>query len=131
MSDGSARTWPLVHAFRALFAVLALVSQLTLGALVPASGDGSDARLRSVAVLCGSAARGSAAPAAPGHRHPDRAACTTELALELPAVILMPAPALPAPVPAMASHDVLLPPARAPPAAFAWALHARAPPFLA
>lgn len=128
MPDRLVPAWPSVAVIRALLAMLALVSQLTLGGLVPASdGSGADARLQQVAVLCG-AATGHAAP---DRRHSGRAACTTELALELPAVILMPAPALPAPVPAMASRDVLLPPARAPPAAFGWALHARAPPFLA
>ena len=128
MPDRLVPAWPSVAVIRALLAILALVSQLTLGGLVPASrGSSADARLQQVAVLCG-AATGHAAP---DRRHSGRAACTTELALELPAVILMPAPALPAPVLALVARDVLLPPARAPPVAFAWALHARAPPFLA
>ena len=116
---------------RAVLATMALVSQLLLGSLVlPDEATGAAARLRSVAVLCTSAA---AVPQAPGqHRnHPgETATCPLELALALPAVILLAAVVLPVLVTSPATTPFTMPPARGPPAAHAWALHARAPPHL-
>ncbi len=116
---------------RAVLATLALVSQLVLGSLVlPDEATGAAARLRSVAVLCTSAA---AVPQAPGHHrhHPGGpAACPLELALALPAVILLAAVVLPVLATSPAATPFAMPPARGPPASFAWALHARAPPHL-
>ena len=114
---------------RAMLAMVALVSQLVLGSLVlPDEAAGAAAQLRSVAVLCS----GAAAPQAPAHhRHHPGAPATCpplEIALALPAVILPAAIVLPLLATSSATGPFALPPARGPPAASAWALHARAPP---
>ena len=115
---------------RAVLAMAALVSQLVLGSLVlPDEATGATAQLGSVAVLCTSAA----VPQAPAHHrhHPGvPATCPLEIALALPAVILPAAVVLPLPATSSATGPFTLPPARGPPAASAWALHARAPPHL-
>ncbi len=131
MSPGSARIRLSMPLMRAVLATVALVSQLLLGSLVlPDESTGAAARLRSVAVLCTSTA---AATQAPGHHrhHPGApATCPLELALALPAVILLAAVVLPVLATAPATAPFAVPPARGPPAASAWALHARAPPHL-
>ncbi len=130
MSPGSARIWPSMLLLRAVLAAVALVSQLLLGSLVLPDEAAAEAtaQLRSVAALCTSL---PAAPATPTHHrhHPvEPAVCPLEMATGLLAVILMPGIVLPPPSTSNGTRLFVLPAARAPPAAVAWALHARAPP---
>ncbi len=114
---------PLV---RALLAMMALVSQITLGGIV--LPDEAAARLHAVAAFCTGTTRTPDTPAR-HQRHPnDAATCPLERALELPAVILMPALVLVSLMVRSGTTLFALPPARGPPAALAWALHARGPP---
>ncbi|WP_419729473.1 hypothetical protein [Lichenicola sp.] len=120
-----------VPLLRALFAVVALVGQLAVSSLV--LPDRSDAaalsRVDAATVLCMS---GTTTQTPPAHRHhPLHAARPLDLALELPAVILLPGSGLPPPRLPIGGERILLPPARAPPAATAWAWRARDPPDLA
>ena len=118
-------TPPRMTLLRAVFAVVALVSQMVLGSLVlPPAQARAAATLDDAIVLCGS-------PAPHQHRHPDSGTTRPlDLALELPAVIPLPPVALP-PVPRSAVAAMALPPARAPPARADRAAHARDPPRLA
>ena len=117
---------------RSVLAAVALVSQLLLGSLVlpDDAAAGAAARLRAVVVLCSSRPTVPAAPVRHRHLPVDPAACPLELALELPAVILMPTVTVPSPAVSARSTSFTLPAARAPPVAVAWARHARAPPRL-
>ncbi len=130
MSPGFARIRLSVPFMRAVLAAVALVSQLVLGSLVLPDASTGAARLRSVAVLCTGAAAATQAPAHHRHLPGEAAACPLEIALELPAVILLAAVALPLLATRPAATPFILPPARGPPASLAWALHARAPPRL-
>lgn len=121
---------------RALFAVVALVGQLAVGSLVlPDRSDAASlAGIETTMVLCGNSAatRMTDGRATPAHRnHPLQAGRALDLALELPAVILLPASFLPPPRLVAGSGIAALPPARAPPTTAAWAWRARGPPVLA
>ena len=117
-----------------LAALLALVSQLALGAMVlpdPASPD-QLAALDAVSILCTglpSSDNGGTAP----HRHhaADLALCPLTVTLALPAVILTPSPALPPPPSVLAFRTRERPPGRGPPLPTARVGAPRAPPFLA
>ncbi len=117
---------------RGVLAAVALVSQLLLGSLVlpDDATAGAAARLRAVVVLCSSH---PTAPDPPVHHHRpvDPAACPLEIALELPAVILMPAVTVPLSAMSARPAPFSLPAARAPPVAVTRVRHARAPPRLA
>ena len=112
-----------------ILVVLALVSQVALGAVVLPDEAGGAAQavaaLEAVAVYCD-----SSAPAVPGqepaHRHqgPERAICPLSVALALPAVILTAGPDLPRPARRVVERVELPPAARAPPPP----LHARPQP---
>lgn len=124
-----------VPALRAVFAIVALISQLMLGSLV--LPDRADARpldaLRAAIVLCKS---GPIARMALRHHHhqehpTQETSCPLSVTLELPAVILLPTVVAPPPVLLDGSRMMTLPPARAPPTAVVWALRARGPPDLA
>lgn len=122
-----------VPALRAVLAIVALISQIVLGSLV--LPDQADARplvaLQAAMMLCKS---GSSARMASSHhqQHPAReTSCTLDMALELPAVILLPVFIMPARFLPTGGRMMTLPPARAPPAAKVWALYARGPPTLA
>ena len=129
MSPGSARIQPLMPLLRAMLAILALVSQLASGSVSPADST-KTAQFRAIAAFCD----GSPGPTTPTHRRHrpnDVAAFPLEAALELPAVILMPAAALPRPQETGRGWLFVLPPQRGPPGTIAWARYARGPPFLA
>lgn len=130
MSSAPARAWPLLPLLRAVLAVVALASQLALGSLAPPDRTARDAvaRLGDAMVLCGGVA---SPPAAPAHPHHPWAARPLALALELPAVMLLPGVFVSAPVLHAMLRRLLPPPARAPPVPPAWAFHARGPPPLA
>jgi hypothetical protein len=116
-----------------LVAILALISQLALGAVVlPDISPASElAALAAATVDC--------APAAPADKQlppaprPDsgQALCPLSVALALPAVILLPAPVLPPPVLMLSVRGTDLPQARAPPSAFRYAPYPTGPPVLA
>ncbi len=118
---------------RSVLAAVALVSQLLLGslALPDDAAAGAAAQLRAVVVLCSSRPTAPAAPLHHRHHPIDPAACPLEIALELPAVILMPTVTVPSPAVSARPTPFILPAARAPPVSVAWAQHARAPPKLA
>ena len=99
-----------------LAAILALVSQLALGSVVlpDRAPAGELAALAAATIDCAPASGDKGAPPAPRHEG-DRALCPLSIALALPAVILLPAPALPAPVAMQAVRGTPLPPVRAPP----------------
>lgn len=133
MSPGSSRIRLSMPLIRALFAIVALVSQLALGSLV--LPDQAAARsivdVRSATVLCKSSPPGLKLPSHQ-ERHPTQeTVCLLDGALELPAVILIPAVILPPLRLPTAGRLIGLPPARAPPSAVRWAQRARGPPNLA
>ncbi len=102
-----------------LLAVLALFSQLTLGAVIlpdeAAAQAQSVAALDALSVICSST--NPSTPARPHHRHsPDCAVCPLCTALAMQAVVLVSGPDLPAPSSRLADRATLPPPARAPPA---------------
>jgi hypothetical protein len=103
-----------------LLAVLALVSQLALGAIVlpdvAEAQEQSVAALDAISVLCQ-----SPTPAlpdrAPAHHHcPDCALCPLCVALAMQGVVLASGPEMPPPSCQSVSRVALPPPARAPPA---------------
>jgi hypothetical protein len=117
-----------------LLAILALVGQLALGAMVmPADAAAvaqSVAELDAASILC----VGTPPPVhAPPHRHHaiDCALCPLCAAMATHGVILSAAPSLPAPPAAIAARAALPPPARAPPAQPRRAALPRGPPILA
>lgn len=118
---------------RAVFAIVALISQIVLGSLVipdRAAARPMDA-LHAALVLCRSGSPVTDAP--PHHRpqHPVRdASCPLDVALELPAVILTPAIIVPSARLPTGRRIIALPPARAPPTTMIWTLRARGPPNL-
>lgn len=118
-----------------LLAVLALVSQLALGAVVlpdPASAqEQSVAALDALSILCN-----SASPTAPGegprHHRQDRdcVPCPLAVSLALPAAVLASGPELPPPSSQLADSVSLPPPARGPPAQPRQTPPSRGPPVL-
>jgi hypothetical protein len=113
-----------------LAAMLALVSQLALGAMVLPDIVQSDlAALDAAAVLCGTPAPGGHAPA-PRHQAPDCALPSLAVALALPAVILGAAPGLPPRRAAAVGEAGRIEAPRTPPQHFASAGLPRGPPPL-
>lgn len=118
--------------FGLLLAILALVSQLALGAMVlPDQATAADrTTLDAVAVLCRGGTPAPHRPTAPHHTS-DHALCPLSVALALPAVALTPG----APVPPPSSTRLIpawaRPAATGPPAALSSARFARGPPVLA
>jgi len=113
-----------------LLAVVALVSQLALGAVV--AEDVSPAALLAlddVSLLCS----GAAPDQAPAHRHQsaDFSLCPLSVALALPAVVPVPAPVFPAPRAVLVVRQDERPPGRGPPPRTARVGAPRAPPFIA
>lgn len=117
-----------------LLALLALVSQLALGAVVlpdaASAQDQSVAALEALSVLCDSSKPNP--PGQPGHRQhdPDRALCPLAVALALPVFVLAAGPELPLPSRALADTAPLVPQARAPPALPRQTPPSRGPPIL-
>ncbi len=113
-------------------AVIALVSQLALGAVLPPDEPTPQqiAALNAVRVLCDGVApsdRGGAPQQ--HHRHLAPAMCPIGATLSLPSVVLTPAPVLPAPSAAMRyARAPERPPGRGPPPATARVGVPRAPP---
>lgn len=132
MSSVSARIWLPRKLLRALLAIVALVSQLTLGSLVLPDASSAAASLDAVTILCASASAGTPLPA---HHHPhpvDQPLGQLAAALTLPALLLLPSLVHPSPATVTTGRCfVALPPARGPPQRLAWALHVRGPPALA
>ncbi len=123
------RSWTVGFAL----AVVALVSQLALGAMVlrddqPANGI---AALDAVSILC----TGAKPPYHPGpahHRHGDPAVCPISIALTLPSVVLGSAPALlPRSGAILVFRDWGHPPGRGPPPSTARVGEPRGPPVTA
>jgi len=112
---------------------MALISQIVLGSLVlpDRAAAGPMVALRAAMVLCESGPPPRMTPAHHRQRQPTRAmTCSLDAALELPAVILIPAVIVPPPSLPVAGRMIALPPARGPPAVIIWALRARGPPNL-
>ncbi len=116
-----------------LTAVIALVSQLALGAVLPPDAPTPQqiAALNAVRVLCdGVAPAGHGDRTDHGHRPLAPAICPISVALALPSVVLTPVPVLPAPKQAAVYVTVLeRPPGRGPPPATARVGLPRAPPL--
>ncbi len=118
-----------------LLAVLALVSQIALGAIVvpdeASMGERSVAALDALSILCN-----SSMPTAPGetpkHHRPniDCAICPLAVALAMPAVVLASGPELPTPTSQLVNRAALPPPARGPPAQPRQTPPSRGPPVL-
>ncbi len=120
---------------RSILAMLALACQLALGPLPAQARLDADAalRLREVAILCTGASLGHPPPVAPQHRPApdDGAVGWLDPALELPAIILTPAAALPRSLVLIVARAQSCPPSRAPPTCLAAGPSARGPPCLA
>ncbi len=117
-----------------LFAVVvALVGQLAFGAvIVPAATIPTQlAALDAASVLCqpGHPPHGPDAPAHP-RRAPDCALCPLDAALGLQALVLTPAPVLPAPGGGVILRTGARPPVRAPPGRVVEAAYPRGPPSI-
>lgn len=117
-----------------IVAVLALISQLALGAVVlpdHAPTDGA-AALAAAMVDCAPASpAGRPQTPTPGRHDDGSALCPLSVALALPSVILTPAPILPPPPRMLAVRTDRRPPARAPPSRVPDAAYPRGPPALA
>ncbi len=115
-----------------IVAVLALISQLALGAIVLPDHTPTDgaAALAAAMVDCAPGTTPPARPDTPGHHNDGAALCPLSVALALPSVILSPAPALPTPPLVLAVRTDRLPPARAPPSRVPDAAYPRGPPAL-
>jgi hypothetical protein len=120
-----------LHPFALLVAMLALVSQLALGATVLPDDAPHDAPddLAAIAILCGTPAPDHHAPPHPAA--PDWALLPLSVALALPAVILTPTPLLPRAPAALVFRAGTRPRARAPPPVAVAAAYPRGPPILA
>ncbi len=116
-----------------LAAVLALVSQLALGAVVlpDDAPAGQLAELDAVSVLCTGAAPDGNSPAPHRHHAADLTLCPLGISLAAPCCLPEPAPALPPPPQAVAARAFERPPGRGPPPATARVGEPRAPPVLA
>jgi hypothetical protein len=116
-----------------LTAIIALVSQLALGGVLPSDGPSPQqiAALNAVLVLCdGSQPSDQGGKPDHGHRPLAPAICPLSVTLSLPSVVLTPAPALPAPSgPVLYVRAAERPPLRGPPPATARVGEPRAPPL--
>jgi hypothetical protein len=116
-----------------LTAVIALVSQLALGAVLPPDGPTPPqiAALNAVLVLCdGSQPSDHGGKTDHSHRRLAPAICPISATLSLPSVVLTPGPVLPAPSPsALYMRAPERPPGRGPPPATARVGAPRAPPL--
>ena len=134
MSSRRRHRWVPASLPGVLIALLALCSQLALGAVVlpgeAVARDQSVATLEALSILCNSAAP-TAPDQAPHHRHnPDCALCPLCVALAMPAVILTSGPELSPPTGRLADGAALPPPARGPPAPPRNTPPSRGPPVL-
>ena len=116
-----------------LTAMLALVSQLALGAVVLPDDTpaGQLAEMDALSVLCTGAAPDRNIPTPHRHHAADLTLCPLSIALAAPCCLSEPAPALPPPPPAIAARSFERPPGRGPPPATARVGEPRAPPVLA
>ena len=119
-----------------LVALLAIASQLALGAIVlpdeVSAREQSVAALDALSILCDSATP-TKPDDAPKHHHrqnPDCAICPLGVALAMPAAVLVSGPALPPPSSHMADRSAFPPPARGPPAQPRHTPPSRGPPVL-
>ena len=114
-------------------AVLALVSQLALGAVMLPDNAPADqlAELDAVSVLCTGAAPDRNTPTPHRHHAADLTLCPLSIALAAPCCLPEPVPALPPPPAAIVARSFDHPPGRGPPAATARVGEPRAPPVLA
>ena len=124
----------LSRAHGMLLAMLALVSQLALGSLAPvdADADGQRSELAAFTVLCQTPLEDrSSVPASHHHRAPDYAPSPAAAALDLPCLVSVPAPVLPAPSAGTPLRLVSLLSARGPPSHTSHLGFPRGPPVLA
>jgi hypothetical protein len=131
--SGLSRHWPPAKALGALLAVLALVSQLALGAMVlpDESSSAKLAALDAVSILCtGTKAPHHDGPAQHRHHPGDPALCPLSVALALPAVVLTASAALPIPSSEIVVRTRERPPGRGPPLETARVGAPRAPPAI-
>jgi hypothetical protein len=116
-----------------LTAVIAMVSQLALGAVLPSDGPTTQqiAALNAVRVMCDSSQNSDRGGKRDhGHRPLAPAICPISVTLSLPSVLLTPAPALPTPsAPVLYVRAAERPPLRGPPPATARVGEPRAPPL--
>jgi hypothetical protein len=114
-----------------ILAVLALVGQVALGAIVLPDDRPADigAWIDALSVPCQTGQPSPATPA-PAHRPPPGALCPLSVALALPVALAASAAVLPAPPSPLAGARLPLPQARAPPAAPSAAAWPRGPPVL-
>jgi len=116
-----------------LTAIIALVSQLALGAVLPLDGPVPQqiAALNAVRVLCdGSQPSDHGGKPDHGRRPLAPAICPISVTLSLPSVLLAPAPLLPTPsAPVLYVRAIERPPLRGPPHATARVGEPRAPPL--
>ena len=112
--------------------VLALVSQLALGAVVLPDVSPADqlAALNAAVVDC-APDPGNDTPAIPHQRDAGAALCPLAAALDAPGAILAASPTLPPPAKATATRAALPPQSRAPPGHPVEARYPRGPPILA
>ncbi len=120
-SDAPGR-WLFLRLPGLITAVLALVSQLALGAAVLPAQAAQD-------VLAATFLDCSSHPA-PGHHH-DGVSCPLCVAAELPGALLVPPPVLPAPTPLHAIRTATRPEAYGPPGRVTEAAFPRGPPATA
>ncbi len=130
-SDAPRRTGPVRRLPGFLVALLALISQLALGAAVLPDHAPADGVAALAAAMVDCAPGAPAAPPPTHHQQDGSALCPLSVALALPSVILTPAPILPAPLPMMAMRTASRPQARAPPNRVLIAAFPRGPPALA
>ncbi len=113
-----------------LAAILALVSQIALGAVVvPDDALAAQARLVSASVICVGHASGAAGGKTRHHPHaPGKALCPLGVALASQSCVLTPSVLLASPAPVITARIAAAPPARGPPPPTARVGEPRAPP---
>ncbi len=112
-----------------VLAVLALVSQLALGAIVvpDRAVAGPRAALNAMSVMC----RGGERHQPVHHQHTtDPALCPLSVALALPSVVPLATPVVPVPLRVAVRYDWAVPAARGPPSRPVRIAYARGPPTL-
>ncbi len=135
MSARPSRHPRLTVGFGLLLAILALVSQLALGAMVLPDDDlpqRQQSSLDAIGVMCSSAVPVLPGHRAPHHRHvPDCAPLPLGVALALPAFMPMSPPTLPRPLAARMQRRASAASARGPPSHYSHIGFPRGPPVLA
>ncbi len=135
MSSRRRHPWLPANVLSLLLALLALTSQVALGAVVlpdeAAAREQSVATLDALSIICDSSPATAPDQPPPHHRHnPDCALCPLTTALAMPAVILASGPDLPPPTRRVGDAAALPPPARGPPAQPCHTPPSRGPPIL-